>query len=237
MSKIWEIIGKISVVLLILTSLISIWVFATQKREDLELHIESNPYTLNPNLEIQIKKNFKNFTYYSLKKYLKDNFPEEVEDPSLIAKALIGLHKDTWGGVDVYNFNKFNGYSFVVIKNKGTLSASDIKIDIPSKGVALVVDSDNSTRVELFNKVLSVNDIRAYNSTKIHLWTETHFSEYDYKDVNLTYKNGVGKISWPYYTTGLGRFLAEYYYFGFFPIYLIFMLGMFIGSRTTTETE
>ncbi len=238
-SSFWSIMGKISVILTIITAVYAIWVIFSQQAEDLELHIESVTYELNPRLKESVEKSFKVFSYFELRKAIKNELPQEIYKEFDFVEFIQKLHNNSWGDINEYNFDDYTEFTSVVVSNTGDRTATDIKIDIPTEGLALILTSDDSKKVVDFNKVISLDDIRAGNHTNITIWSRTRLYEYYYKNMNITHKNGVGDISWDIKVTGLGRYFFEYIYFLPMLIYLIFMLG--VGSsmyfRKDSETK
>ena len=240
-SSFWAIFGKVSAVITTLGTLIGIWVVFSQVSEDLELFVESYPYSISPDMKVAIDENFDAFSYVKLNDLLKKDTPVDIHKNEFnILNFIQEIHKNSWGNINKYSLDKFNGYSSLYLTNEGEKTATDIEINFPHKGLVLIKYPDATQVIEEFSRVIKLNDLRAHSNISLLIWSKSNLSSYEYDDIKLTHKNGVGKVSSPVIATGLSWYFAEYPLLSIFIVYMIFMLGVIWGafsSKKNTEEK
>lgn len=246
-SKFWTLFGKFSVAVTTLGALVAIWVVVSQSSEELELEIRSDYYSISPDLEAAVNSNFKAFDHPKSMELVERLLPSEAEhnqgsvadelgslrqelNRKSIADALEQAHEDSWLGFSKYGLDGYRGISRLTLSNTGEKTATSIKIDIPVEGIARWSHPDTGTHVAKFSGVLAVDDLRAGKVVQIVLWSNSHLGAYEFNKIDVTHENGVGSVTWPIEATGLSWFFAEYSFFGPLILYLLFMIGMIVGS-------
>ena len=124
-----------------------------------------------------------------------------------------------------------------MLKNKGSKTATDIVIDFPGKGLAVIVNPDDSRKTINFNRVIKLDNLRANNVIVLAIWSESEFFTYNYDDINVTHKNGVGEVTWPIEATGIAWYVQSYSFFMFLFLYFIFMIGMALGAAVYNKDK
>ncbi|MCB1689595.1 MAG: hypothetical protein KDI33_13965 [Halioglobus sp.] len=240
-SPFWTIFGKVSVVVTTIAALAGVWMILSQENEDLELYISAHPYNISPNLQKAISKNFRVFSYSELMDELeKKVHPETLSNSELdLVSTIHDMHTDTWEEINEYFFDNYGGYSKINVTNTGNKTASDIVIDFPERGLAVIRNTDGSQEHIEFNRVIPLKDIRAGSETSIEIWTNSKISPYDLDSISITHKNGVGDTSWPANATGIIWYFATYSYFVPLFIWLVFMVGVYLGvwSKSTKNSN
>lgn len=237
-SPFWTIFGKVSAVITMVAALISIWVVVTQPNEDLELRVEFFPYAVSPDLNSAVKNNFDQFSYSALTTFLEKRLTKE---PYLSQYELIDLiqsiHKGSWGDIDSYNYRKYGGLNYLILSNTGNKTATDIQISLPVKGIVQIIYPDERRETVEFTRTIKLNDLRATGEISMVAWSESELSEYNYDELAVTHKNGVGEVIWPVRVTGFVRHIENYKYFTALILWLIFTVGMAVGSSSYRKTD
>ena len=241
-SPFWIFFGKVSAVITTFAALVAIWVVGTQISEDLELYVDSRSYSVRPDLKDKISKHFSTYSHDNLSKLIKNSsLPKElIENEFILVNFIRKLQDDSWGMESVlhsYDLPRYRGYNHLVLSNNGDKVATEIAIDFPEKGIALIIDQDNSKKLISFNQVIKLNDLRANNEITLVIWSENKLSRYEYKEINITHHNGVGEVIWPIEAKGLSLYIQIHPYLTILFFYLIFMFAMFLGSVTGSSKK
>lgn len=237
-SSFWTMFGKISAVITTIAALVGIWVVFNQASEDLELYVSSGSYNLSPNLRKAISSNQEVFSNLELKEHIKKNVPEEIYQHEFDLIGVIqNLHKTSWGEINRYNYDKYRGLNYLRLTNTGNKTASDIEILFPVSGIATIIYPDDSTDTMSFRRIIKINDLRASSEISIAVWSEAEVSKYNYEDIKVTHTNGIGEVTWPINATGFSWYFAMYPYSTFLFLYIIFMLGLFVGMHGSKKNN
>lgn len=241
-SPFWTAFGKFSAVITTIAALVGIWVFITQEHEDLELYVDAQSYITSPDLKNKISEHFSFYSRDNLKELLKNtSLPNElIENKYELVNFVMELQAKSWG-MDIlytpYQPPIYEGYNYLKLSNTGDKIATEIAIDFPEKGIALVINPDKSIKTIKFNRVINVDDLRAANDIIVLIWSENMLSKYDYEKINVTHKNGIGEVTWAIEATGISWYVQNHPYFTALCMYLIFILGMVFSSLTGNKDQ
>jgi len=229
-SPFWALFGKASLVIATVGGLVALWNALTQPFEELELRIDSAWYQLSPDLTSAIESNHSAFSFSGLHEIVKAKVSREVTKEFDITEFVENLHKESWKDIDRYNFDDYKGLSYITVSNSGNKHVTDVKVDFPVSGIALITLPDHTKKVVKFARVISLGDIRAGTQSTLSLWTKSELSDYTKRDINVTHSSGIGDVEWPLEATGLALYMEKHPNLTMIIIYIIFMIGMFIGS-------
>ena len=230
-SKFWSIFGKLSIAITTLASIAGLWIIISDEKEDVSLWIEPHEFTLHPILQQQIESNFDAFSYSKLSEFAESVYPDDYKKRDDLRKKIEFMHSDSWLGQPEYSLDRYEGFSTVVVSNTGSISAKNVKIDIPTSGISKAIRSDDNSIVsEKFDQIINLDEIRAKNHVVLKIWTSRELNRYDLEKINITHENGMGSVVWPIEATGLTRLLQKYIFLFYGIIWIIFICGVFIGS-------
>ncbi len=194
-NKIWEIIGKISLLATTIATIIGIYVFMNQAQEKLELHLETYPYSIDPLLKNSIVRHSNKYIS-EIEKKLNTIKINSEEDKTELLKIIKETHSQYYYNVSS-NIENFKGLNYLLVSNTGNKIIKNIKINLPAKGIAIITYPDESQKFIKFNKVIPIKDIRAGNQVILTVWTVNPLGRFFNKDkINITYQNGLGIIDW-----------------------------------------
>ena len=103
------------------------------------------------------------------------------------------------------DFVYYRGYVIIKIRNEGDRVASDIVLDIPRRGIALINHPDTVQYVTPVDRNVSLNNLRPGNIVEVRIWTEHHIFTADEGTLQITYDRGVGSIAFSKEISGIWR--------------------------------
>jgi len=215
--KWWAAFGKFSVILVALATIITIYKALFPSNVELAITGQYNTFGLPPDIEQDIGILGKMTSRYFLKGILSESVEdEEVELRSHIsdiatrfADSLQTAIGDNFSSLYGFSFPSYRSYVYLLIKNEGDKKASDIVLDLPISGVALITEHDENQRTVEFKKSLKLNDLRPKSEMHVAIWSdERSINRYQEPDFKLTHKDGVEGISFGYSVFGFKKWLA-----------------------------
>ena len=84
------------------------------------------------------------------------------------------------------DFVYYRGYMIIKIRNEGDRVASDIVLDIPRRGIALIDHPDTVQYVTQVDRNVPLNNLRPGNIVGVQIWTERHIFTPDEGNLQIT---------------------------------------------------
>ena len=106
-------------------------------------------------------------------------------------------------------FVYYQGYAFITIRNNGDRVASDIVLDFPGRGIALITHPDTAQYVTRVDRNVSLNKLRPGNKIEVNIWTVFFLFKVTEDRFRITYDSGVGSIAFSKEFLGFGRSVVD----------------------------
>lgn len=242
-NKFWGHVGKLSVSLGLILMLINIWDYFYPHTERIEVIGSYKEYRLPPNLVSMLDTMRDKRASHRISDYLlmekKESKIDLTENQILdISSSIENMIMPLWDDEFKYNTQKYEELIYLNVKNIGSKTAQDITLDVPAKGVALVIQQDDSRKVIKFNKKIELEDIRPKNKLKIAIWSKNNIGASDEDEFNLTHANGVGKFDFGKNIFGYEKLFIDYWpYLILLFIWLSGMLFMAYIFKQDTKSS
>lgn len=120
-------------------------------------------------------------------------------------RSIVSELSDSIQAVFEEDFVYYRGYVIIKIRNEGDRVASDIVLDIPRRGIALINHPDTVQYVTQVDRNVSLNNLRPGNIVEVQIWAEHHIFTADEGTLQITYDRGVGSISFSKEFSGIWR--------------------------------
>lgn len=226
-NKFWGSVGKLSALVFLIGGVITLWSYFFPHAERIEVTGSYREYRLPPNLVSMLDAMRDKHVSYRIRDYLlmekKESKIDLTENQiSDISSSIENMIMPLWDDAFKYDTQKYEELIYLTVKNIGSKTAQDITLDVPVKGVALVIQQDDSRKVMKFNKKIELEDIRPKNRLKIAIWSKNNIGAGDEDEFNLTHANGVGKFDF-----GKNVFGYEKLFINYWPYLILLFMWLF----------
>ena len=189
--------------------MVSIRLFSLSS-EDIRIVGRIEPYALPPDLvstiqAVQESERHSQLVDVISKTVERKQLAISNVEVSNLASSLVETFGHAWGN---YNVQKYDGFVYITIENKGVKTSENMVFDLPLSGVALITNQDGSQQVIEFSKKIELENLRSKNTINIAIWTTSRVSLFNTEGFKLTHKNGVEEVSFGETVYGMPRKLA-----------------------------
>ena len=198
----WEFFGKFMAVVTCIGAIVTIYINLSPSGPDLVGYGWHTTLYYPPQFEAA-RDSLKNRT---TSHYLYDFIVER--DSTIFQDSLQRIASELSDSIQAVfeeDFVYYRGYVIIKIRNEGDRVASDIVLDIPRRGIALINHPDTVQYVTPVDRNVSLNNLRPGNIVEVRIWTEHHIFTADEGTLQITYDRGVGSIAFSKEISGIWR--------------------------------
>ena len=239
----WEVFGKISAVLAVITMVIGIKVAIFPSSEELKGIIDYSQYAVSPDLWESLSNLKDSSEDNGLRQILRDidESDEKIKlDYEMIESLSEGISKSldqSWSEKFKARYNNRIYEQMVSIKilNDGDIAAKNVVLDMPLKGIAILDGQDGKEEVLEIVKSVKLGDVRPNNQVSLVMWSENSVAFHNEDEFYLSHESGIGEIEFVIKATGIDSFLIDYK-FGIFMLFLL-LLWFAVASLSLMNSQ
>jgi hypothetical protein len=141
--------------------------------------------------------------------------------------------------IDVpYAFTSIQSYWAGTVTNSSSAQISEAQLYLPGAKFALLKRDDNSQTAESIENVVKIGDLRPREKVQVSIWSVFGLDYYQFaRDIRVTHRFGVGKITIPRLVTGFPAFLDKYDLFIYYILVLFFVFFAIAAIAKKSESR
>jgi hypothetical protein len=210
----WVIVGKISVIVTIVGTLIGVVVSLRHPGPHLTVTCSYSSYSLPPDLTYALDANRRCQSLDSLLSIVKRSIagqePKGEIDAFDVSRAVGKMLDASWPKEYQYRTDLYSEYWHFDVRNTGDLPAADVVLDVPARGVGLLTPDSGDPQVVICNGSIALGVIRPGNSLQLGVWSAYPVGGIGKQDVRLTSSSGVGSVRYERRLVGWRIWVAEH---------------------------
>ena len=246
--RLWAGFGKVSAVLVAIGLIVTISKALWPPGPRLKVVAEYSSFTLPPDLVTILddaeRRTSMPYLYEELSKLNEPNATDfrartRTSDYAKAVSRIVG-HDSLRDGT--LPSNRYYSFVSLDVRNRGSLPATDVTLDTPLTGLALVTPIDANQTTVPFNRRLKLGELRAKDVKHVDIWSKTRMIQVYEEDFRISCSQGTGSISFGCTVYGLWRFLANYagpllFGIGLLVLFISPYVNAYIHERTGGNTD
>jgi hypothetical protein len=207
--EIWAIVGRVAVILTILTALFKFIAWWRSPKSKLVATLLPTPFKLPPTVESELKAN-SDRVRERLAEFLdrypkKEGYDEAYSRAERLASEVRFAIKDELSWETRY----FSGCWHVRIDNLGKAKCSGVNLRLPHALLASIQrDGDLEARVQTIKGLVNIGELRPRGRCDVVAWTDSPLLSRQNEEVSLTHDLGVGRVNGQWQTSRFGSIVG-----------------------------